>query len=116
MGRDNFTLCISCIEEDLGQQMVATCKLMDEEGYINFQFEAILDILERQLWSWACMKHCDRLGGLRYEDAIWREDFCCSIHFWSFLRASNVLVGITVIFPILHKIIGILEFLMLLIN
>ena len=66
--------------------MVATWRFIDGDGYLTFQLEAILDILERQLWSWTCMTHCDRWGGLPHEDAIWREDVCCSIHLLKFLE------------------------------
>jgi len=54
--------------------MVATWRLIDEEGSLSFLLEAILDILERQLWNWTCMRHCDRSECLPYEDAILKED------------------------------------------
>ena len=108
LGMNHFILCISCIEENYGHH--ATWRFTDEEGYLNFQLEAILDILERQLWSWACITNYRRWGGLPYEDAIWREMDCCSIHFCSYLRRSNILARRTVIFPIFHQLIGILDF------
>ena len=116
LGRNHFNSCISCIDEIFGHHMVSTWRFINEDGHLSFQLEGILDILEKKLWSWACMTHCDRWGGLPYEDAIWREDFFCSIQFCSCLRTSNIFVGRTVIFPIFHKIIGILEFLIFIIN
>ena len=80
LGMNHFILCISCIEKNLGHHMVATWRFIDEDGYLNFQLEAIIEILERQLWSWTCMKHCERWEGLPHKDVIWREDVCCSIH------------------------------------
>ena len=108
LGRNHSISCISCIEEIFRHHMVATWRLINEDGYLTFQLEAILDILERKIWSWTCMTHCDRWEVLPYEDVIWREDVCCSIHFCSFLRKRNILVGRTIIFSIFHQIIGIL--------
>ena len=116
LGMNHFILYISYIEEKFCHHMVATWRFIDEDAYLNFQLEAILDILERKIWSWTCIAHCDRWGGLPHEDAIWREDFCCSIHFCSCLRTSNIFPGRTVIFPNFHLIFGILEFLIFLMN
>ena len=81
LGRNHFISCISCIEEMFGHHMVATWRFIDEDGYLTFQLEAILKILERKLWSWTCMTHCDRWEGLPYEDAIWREDVAIAPNF-----------------------------------
>ena len=62
LGMNHFILCISCIEKNFGHHMVSTWRFIDEKRYLTFQLEAILDILERQLWSWTCMTHCDRMG------------------------------------------------------
>ena len=51
LGRNQFISCISCIEDIFGHHMVATWRFIDEEGYLAFQWEAILEILERQIWS-----------------------------------------------------------------
>ena len=55
---------------DLGQHMVSTWGLIDEERHLTIQLEAILDIIERQLQSWAFIAHWSRWGDLPYEDAI----------------------------------------------
>ena len=47
LGMNHFILCISCIEDNFGHHMVATWRFIDEEGYLTFQLEAILNILER---------------------------------------------------------------------
>ena len=64
LGMNHFILCISCVEEIFSHHMIATWRFIDEDGYINFQLEAILDIIERKLWRWTCMTHCDRWEGL----------------------------------------------------
>ena len=56
-GRNHYTSHISCREEVLGQHMVSTWGLIDEERHIATKLEAILDILERQLWSWEFITH-----------------------------------------------------------
>ena len=73
-GRNHYTSHISCREEALGQQMVATWGLIDEERHIATQLEAIIDILERQLWNWAYITHWRRWGNIPYEDATWEGD------------------------------------------
>ena len=45
LGMNQFILCISCIEKNFGHHMVATWRFIDGDGYLNFQLEAILDIL-----------------------------------------------------------------------
>ena len=45
LGMNHFILCISCIEENFVHHMVATWRFIDGDGYLNFQLEAILDIL-----------------------------------------------------------------------
>ena len=52
LGRNHFISCISCIEEIFGHHMVSTWRFINEGMYLTFQLEAILDILERQIWSW----------------------------------------------------------------
>ena len=54
--------------------MVATWGLINEEKDIATYLEAILDILERQLWSWAFITHWSRWRNLPYEDATWEGD------------------------------------------
>ena len=44
-GMNHFILCISCIEEKFGHHIVATWRFIDEDEYLIFQLEAILDIL-----------------------------------------------------------------------
>ena len=59
LGRNHFISCISCIEETFRHHMVATWKFIYEDGYLNFQLQAILEILERKFWSWTCITHSD---------------------------------------------------------
>ena len=59
LGMNHFILCISYIEENFSHHMVSTWIFIDQDGCLTFQLEAILEILERQLWSWTCMTHCD---------------------------------------------------------
>ena len=66
--RNHYTSHISCREEALGQHMVATWGLIDEERHLATHLEAIIDILERKLWSWAFITHSSRWGNLPYED------------------------------------------------
>ena len=46
-GMNHFILCISCVEDIFSHHMVSTWRFIDEDGYLTFQWEAILDILER---------------------------------------------------------------------
>ena len=54
--------------------MVAKWGLIDEERHLATQLEAILYILERQLWSWEFITHWSKWGNLPYEDATWEGD------------------------------------------
>ena len=36
LGMNHFILCISCIEEKFGHNIVATWRFIDEDGYLNF--------------------------------------------------------------------------------
>ena len=115
-GRNHLSLCISCNVEGVGQLVVVTWSFMIDEGYLATQVEITLDILERKLWCWAYITHCNKWGDLPCVDGIWRDKYCSSIYFCSCLLTSNIFLGRTVIFPNFHMIFGILEFLINLIN
>ena len=52
--------------------MVATWGLIDEERHLAKQLEEILDILKRQIWSWAFITNwSNRWRNITYEDATW---------------------------------------------
>ena len=50
LGMNHLILCISRVEKIFGHHMVSTWRFIFKDGYLTFQLEAILDILERQLW------------------------------------------------------------------
>ena len=58
-GKSNL-LCISCIDDDVGQHMVVTWHLWEKEGHLTTQLEVTLCILERQLWNQTCITHCTK--------------------------------------------------------
>ena len=74
--------------------------LTDDEGHLVLQPEAIIDTRERQLRSRTVREYLVRWRNLSDEMPPRRVRRFCSIHHYSCLRTSNVLLGETVIFPI----------------